>query len=116
MQQISKCPKSNVFGLRRAFAIAGVRQLITSLWDVPTLPTMLLTDKFFEEYHRGIAPAIALHTAQQYLRDLTRAELASIDLGSEILAQLDRLGVHILDRDRPLRHPYFWGAWICQGL
>jgi CHAT domain-containing protein len=108
-----------VFGLRRAFAIAGVKQLITSLWDVPTRPTMLLTDKFFEAYHRGIVPAIALQTAQQYVRDISREELAATKLGEEILVEVDRLarcGVQIDDPDYPLRHPYFWGAWICQGV
>jgi tetratricopeptide (TPR) repeat protein/CHAT domain-containing protein len=108
-----------VFGLRRAFAIAGVKQLITSLWDVPTRPTMLLTDKFFEAYHRGVVPAIALQTAQQYVRDISREELAATKLGEEILAEVDRLarcGVQIDDADYPLRHPYFWGAWICQGV
>jgi CHAT domain-containing protein len=108
-----------VFGLRRAFAIAGVKQLITSLWDVPTRPTMLLTDKFFEAYHRGVVPAIALQTAQQYVRDISREELAATKLGMEILVEIDRLarcGVRLDDADYPLRHPYFWGAWICQGV
>jgi CHAT domain-containing protein len=108
-----------VFGLRRAFAIAGVKQLITSLWDVPTRPTMLLTDKFFEAYHRGIVPAIALQTAQQYVRDISREELAATKLGEEILVEVDQLarcGVQLDDPDYPLRHPYFWGAWICQGI
>jgi CHAT domain-containing protein/tetratricopeptide (TPR) repeat protein len=105
-----------VFGLRRAFAIAGVKQLITSLWDVPTHPTMLLTDKFFEVYHRGVVPSIALQTAQQYVRDISRAELESMDLGREILDRLTKLTIHIPDPNYPLRHPYFWGAWICQGV
>jgi CHAT domain-containing protein/tetratricopeptide (TPR) repeat protein len=105
-----------VFGLRRAFAIAGVKQLITSLWDVPTRPTMLLTDKFFEAYHRGVVPSIALQTAQKYVRDISRTELESTPLGREILDELSRYTVQIVDRNYPLRHPYFWGAWICQGV
>jgi CHAT domain-containing protein len=108
-----------VFGLRRAFAIAGVKQLITSLWDVPTRPTMLLMDKFFAEYHRGVVPSIALQSAQQCVRDISRQELQSTQLGEEILAevnQLVRYGVKIVDPNYPLRHPYFWGAWICQGV
>jgi CHAT domain-containing protein len=108
-----------VFGLRRAFAIAGVKTLITSLWNVPTRPTMLLTDRFFEAYHRGVVPAIALQSAQQYVRDISRIELESTKLGEEILAEVDRLsrcGVQIVNPNYPLRHPYFWGAWICQGV
>jgi CHAT domain-containing protein/tetratricopeptide (TPR) repeat protein len=105
-----------VFGLRRAFAIAGVKQLITSLWDVPTRPTMLLMDRFFEAYHQGVSPAISLQSAQQYIRDISRSELETMPVGEEILDELTRYGVCILDLDRPLRHPYFWGAWICQGV
>jgi CHAT domain-containing protein/tetratricopeptide (TPR) repeat protein len=109
-----------VFGLRRAFAIAGVKQLITSLWDVPTRPTMLLTDKFFEEYHRGVAPSISLQTAQHYVRDIGRTNLESTSLGQEILDELEdykkRYNIRIADPNYPLRHPYFWGAWICQGV
>jgi CHAT domain-containing protein len=109
-----------VFGLRRAFAIAGVKQLITSLWDVPIRPTMLLKDKFFEEYHRGIVPSIALQTAQHYVRDIGRMDLESTSLGQEILDELEdykkRYNIRIADPNYPLRHPYFWGAWICQGV
>jgi tetratricopeptide (TPR) repeat protein len=107
-----------VFGLRRAFAIAGVKQLITSLWDVPTRPTMLLTDKFFEEYHRGVVPSIALQTAQHYVRDISRTDLESMPLGKgkEILDELARHSIRITDPNYPLHHPYFWGAWICQGV
>jgi CHAT domain-containing protein/tetratricopeptide (TPR) repeat protein len=105
-----------IFGLRRAFAIAGVKQLITSLWNVPTLPTMLLTDKFFEEYHLGVVPSIALQTAQHYVRDISRTDLESMPLGKEILDELERHSIRIADPNYPLRHPYFWGAWICQGV
>jgi CHAT domain-containing protein/tetratricopeptide (TPR) repeat protein len=105
-----------VFGLRRAFAIAGVKQLITSLWDVPIRPTMLLTDKFFEEYHRGVAPSISLQTAQHYVRDISRTDLESMPLGKKILDELERHSIRIADPNYPLRHPYFWGAWICQGV
>jgi CHAT domain-containing protein/tetratricopeptide (TPR) repeat protein len=105
-----------VFGLRRAFAIAGVKQLITSLWDVPTSPTLLLTDKFFEVCQRGVEPAIALQTAQHYIRDMSRSELVSTHVGKEILNELSRYGINLPDPNHPLRHPYFWGAWICQGV
>jgi CHAT domain-containing protein len=66
-----------------------------------------------------VVPAIALQTAQQYVRDISREELAATKLGVEILAEVDRLarcGVRIDDPHYPLRHPYFWGAWICQGV
>jgi CHAT domain-containing protein len=105
-----------IFGLRRAFAIAGVKQLITSLWNVPTRPTMLLTDKFFEAYHQGVVPSIALQSAQQYVRDISCTELELMPLGKEILDELTRWTIHIPDPNYPLRHPYFWGAWICQGV
>jgi CHAT domain-containing protein len=94
-----------VFGLRRAFAIAGVKQLITSLWDVPMRPTMLLTDKFFEEYHRGVVPSIALQTAQHYVRNSSRTDLESMPLGRKILDELSRYTVQMVERNHRLQHP-----------
>ncbi len=38
-----------VFGLRRAFAVAGARAVVMSLWKVPDLDTATLMDTFYEQ-------------------------------------------------------------------
>jgi len=110
-----------VFGLRRAFAVAGVKTLLMSLWPVKDYVTALLMNRFFENLERGLGRAEALHLAQGYVRTITVVELKQLPLGREVLKEL--LGVKQLpdsfpykDKDwRPLSHPYFWGAWILQG-
>lgn len=106
-----------VFGLKRALTIAGVATLIVSLWDVPVQTSILLMDKFFEYYQGGAgqSAAISLQQAQSYIRNITRAELLSIEQGRIILAEIDAKIDHLQGAEQPLQHPMFWGAWLCQG-
>ncbi len=111
-----------VFGLRRALSIAGAKYVITSLWNVPTKASVLLMDKFFELYQseNRPTPPEALAAAQRYVRDITLGELKRIDVGKEIVAELQSEYIRQLDLDatddvKPLSHPHFWGAWVCQG-
>ncbi|MEB3342241.1 MAG: CHAT domain-containing protein [Okeania sp.] len=103
-----------VFGLRRAFAVAGSKTLIMSLWSVPTLATMLLMEQFLDYLKAGIGPAEALKKAQKYIINVTVGELQKSKLGQDILAEL-MLGNNLKIDSQPLAHPYFWGAWVCQG-
>lgn len=109
-----------VFGLRRALAIAGAKYVISSLWNIPTKPSVLLMNKFFKIYQSAAkpTPAVALVQAQAYLRNITLGELTQSSIGREIIKEL--LAVRALsssatDDVKPLADPYFWGAWICQG-
>ncbi len=103
-----------VFGLRRAFAVAGSKTLIMSLWSVPTLVTMLLMEQFLDYLKAGIGLAEALKKAQKYIINVTVGELQKSKLGCDILDELN-LGNNLEIDSKPLAHPYFWGAWICQG-
>ncbi|MGK7905282.1 MAG: tetratricopeptide repeat protein [Hormoscilla sp.] len=111
-----------VFGLRRAFAIAGTRTLIMSLWSVPDRVTALLMERMFADIKKGKGRGSALQSAQNYIRRITVGELRQSELGIEVLKEL--MGVVELKSDaelpwddevRLLEHPYYWGAWICQG-
>lgn len=73
-----------VFGLRRAFVVAGAKTLIMSLWKVPDIQTQGLMVDFYQRILAGQSPADALREAQ--------------------LAMKTRYP-----------HPYYWGAFICQG-
>jgi CHAT domain-containing protein len=114
-----------VFGLRRAFAIAGTKTLIMSLWKVPDRVTALLMEEFFNNFDIGIEPMTALQDAQNYIRRITVKELSQSVLGMEVLRELfhisdlsaDNIHSYLVDfaTDTPLIHPLYWGAWICQG-
>jgi tetratricopeptide (TPR) repeat protein/CHAT domain-containing protein len=73
-----------VFGLRRAFVVAGAHTLIISLWKVPDEQTQALMVDFYQRILAGQPRAVALRAAQ----------------------------LAIKARDP---HPYYWGAFICQG-
>jgi CHAT domain-containing protein len=57
-----------VFGLRRAFAVAGTKTLVMSLWKVPDEQTQELMADFYSRILRGEWRAEALRQAQQALR------------------------------------------------
>ncbi len=76
-----------VFGLRRAFAVAGCKALIMSLWEVPTRASLLLMDRFLSDVELGLGKREALLKAQSYIRTITIKELQQFPLGCDILAE-----------------------------
>jgi CHAT domain-containing protein len=103
-----------VFGLRRAVAVAGAKNLIMSLWSVPAYATILLLERLFDNIDAGWQPAEALDMAQDYLKNLTIGELRQSEWGEKILEEFDINGKHP-EEMKPLEHPCYWGAWVCQG-
>ncbi len=73
-----------VFGLRRAFVLAGAKTLVMSLWKVPDKETCELMEDFYRRILAGEPRAEALRNAQLAMK-------------------------------AKYPHPFFWGAFICQG-
>jgi CHAT domain-containing protein/tetratricopeptide (TPR) repeat protein len=73
-----------VFGLRRAFILAGAKTLVMSLWKLPDHETRELMTNFYHYLLEGSSRTDALRRAQLAMRET-----------------------------RP--HPFYWGAFICQG-
>jgi len=53
-----------IFGLRRAFQLAGAKTLVMSLWKVPDLETQELMENFYQRLRSGEGRASALRQAQ----------------------------------------------------
>ncbi len=115
-----------VFGLRRAFIVAGAKTLVLSLWKVPDLITTFLMERFYDNLlTRGLDRDLALSEAQRCTRDATVAQLKAEWLTPAMIERLaagDANARRYLqqlaqkpDDHRPFADPFFWGAFICQG-
>jgi CHAT domain-containing protein/tetratricopeptide (TPR) repeat protein len=115
-----------VFGLRRAFALAGARTLVISLWRVPDLATAFLMERFYHSLSgTGLDRDLALREAQRATRDVTVGQLRGDWLSDRMIDRLaagDAAARRALqelaqqpDGHRPFEHPFYWGAFICQG-
>jgi len=80
-----------VLGLRRAFAIAGARTLVMSLWSIPDTETAVLMD--------GL-----------YRRHLKRRPMSAAEALRQ--AQLEMLAAQ---RSAGEEHPFAWAAFISSG-
>lgn len=58
-----------VFGLQRAFKLAGVKTLVMSLWKVPDEETSQLMQSFYDNWLGGMERHEAFRKAQQQLKD-----------------------------------------------
>ncbi len=56
------------FGLKRAFKLAGVDQLIVSQWSVPDKETMELMTLFYDEMSKSLNPVTSFEKAQRDMR------------------------------------------------
>lgn len=62
-----------------------------------------------------------MQEAQNYIRFITVEQLRQSDLGLEVLKELTgnrnfASETPVEDENcQPLKHPFYWGAWICQG-
>lgn len=57
-----------MFGLQRAFKMAGVKNMLLSLWKVPDAETAELMQIFYTNYLQGKTAREALASAQQEMR------------------------------------------------
>ena len=81
-----------VYGLQRAFKIAGAKNLIMSLWQVPDFQTQELMTAFYKKWLPAAAEAKAGKTEKMSIREAFRA------------AQKEM-------REK-YQHPYFWAGFV----
>ena len=80
-----------VFGLRRAFQIAGVRTIIMSLWPVEDQSTRTwMRALYAERFQKGASTADAVHNAGLQVLQARRAR-------------------------RQSTHPFYWAAFVAAG-
>jgi CHAT domain-containing protein len=80
-----------VFGLRRAFQIAGVRTVIMSLWSVEDQSTRTwMRALYIERFQKGASTADAVRNASVQVLQARRARSEST-------------------------HPFYWAAFVAAG-
>lgn len=86
-----------VFGLQRAFKIAGAKTILMALWKVDDEATRLLMTAFYRNYCAGQTKRQAFRNAQQEVRNYTRIETQT---------QSETITV------QPYKDPYYWAGFI----
>src|SRR6476661_10572227 len=122
-------------GLSAGLLYAGTSTVVSSLWKVNDVSTLLLTSKFYENLARFPRlqvgdVAIALADAQRWLLNLTCEELEVLlaDFQPQISYMFDRLShssrviaeaslQHTRNRKPyPFANPYHWAAFTAAGV
>jgi CHAT domain-containing protein/Tfp pilus assembly protein PilF len=73
-----------VYGLRRAFVLAGAHNLVMSLWQVNDKITRDLMERFYRAYSGGQSAAEALRAAQLETIDFLRARTSGVTGGGGV--------------------------------
>lgn len=122
-------------GLSSGWLRTGAMCVVSSLWLVDDLSTMLLMERMYEELfgrtdaspgHGPLRPDAALRAAQIWLKDLSVGALrkkltelgqrSGLDPGQQALIELRRQDLDgELDTCKPFREPYWWAGFLCSG-
>ena len=74
-----------VFGLQRAFKMAGAQTLLMAIWPVDDKATQLLMTSFYRNLNQGMSKRQAFRMAQQEVRSYTAEGTVSEDNGRSVL-------------------------------
>ena len=103
-----------VISLPTGLLQAGAAGVVSSLWSVADLSTMVLLSRFYQLWRTdGLEPPAALRQAQLWLRDSTGPELAPYlqDSHPELATRLQQA-----TNQRPFSHPFHWAAFTYVGV
>lgn len=106
-------------GLATGFLYAGSQGVLSSLWSVNDLATAFLMIKFYENL-KTADMAVALNTAQIWLRDATKEDLqtwtSKLPLNpTQKLIQLPALFNKMEANTKPFQSPDYWAAFCAVG-
>ena len=109
-------------GMIGAFSAAGVRFVISHLWEANDFSSAILMDTFYFYYtEKRLSPQASLKSAKKYLRQVSIGELrqnhwfdfvrqGSVDSKTEqLIAKYEKMD----DRTRPFKSEAYWGGYSC---
>lgn len=110
-------------GLIGGFSAAGVKYVISNLWNADDLATTIFMDVFYYQYSiKRLPPPVALRKAKQYLRKVTMGELKKRRWFDDMLKS-DTLSLEVRnivstymsknDKFRPFKNEVYWAGFTC---
>ncbi|MCU0542905.1 MAG: CHAT domain-containing protein [Oscillatoriaceae cyanobacterium Prado104] len=110
-------------GLPNGFLLAGSTNVVSSLWAVSRVATAFLMVKFYQELQQKTNIALALNTAQGWLRDTTvqgfQTWLGNSPLDRvwqrELRKYFDLIQAKQGASTKPFEQPYYWAAFCTIG-
>lgn len=126
---ISQSP-DEFLGLPAGLMQAGAPAVVSTLWAVNDLSTMLLMERFYQHYLQDKLPLPeALRRAQLWLRDVTAGELLTYFEAEQdrVLSGKAKMCAEIINdqfvrfatlptNNKPFSHPYYWAAFTFSGV
>ena len=108
-----------VFGLQRAFKMAGAQTILMALWRVDDKATQMLMTAFYRYYSKGISKREAFRKAQQEVRSYTEKKTVERIIPptqQEIMANQGKIVAPKTEIKtvtvKPYEAPYFWAGFI----
>jgi CHAT domain-containing protein len=105
------------------FLLAGTTNVVSSLWTVSATATALLMIKFYEELQQQNQIAVALNTAQSWLRNTTvqgfqdwlvQSQLSRV-WQRQLLNDFNQIKAKQGATAKPFEQPYYWAAFCAIG-
>jgi CHAT domain-containing protein len=105
------------------FLLAGSTNVVSSLWTVSATATALLMIKFYEELQQQSQIAVALNTAQSWLRNttlqgfqdwLSQSRLERV-WQRQLLKYFNQIQAKQGAMAKPFEKPYYWAAFCAIG-
>lgn len=105
-------------GLHVAFGVAGVKYIISALWEVDDLAAAMFMFQFYENLLVGQPVPVAVETARKQLRCMTVEKLKSIvekdsRRMDDKLEDLVKNLVGLPENYTLYASPQYWGSFIC---
>jgi CHAT domain-containing protein/tetratricopeptide (TPR) repeat protein len=107
-----------VFGLQRAFHLAGAKNVVASLWKVDDRATAALMGVFYKKlWQENKAPIEALREAQLAIyRNPDLVGKLSTERGASFGKTVELIDKGRRSPDGKTAHPRLWAAWVLSGL
>ena len=106
-----------VFGLQRAFKMAGAQTILMTLWQVHDDATRLFMTSFFTNLGKGLTKREAFHNAQREVRNYTVTKEQTVQSTSAKEKMHNKTAINTVTAmetvtTQPYQSPYYWAGFI----